>query len=193
MAAENLFPPIPSEAVMPLAGYLTTTGRFNLYWTIGAGVLGSLIGAVALYYIGVWLGDRRLRKFLGRFGKFFMTGEKELDAAEGWFNRHGEKSVFLARMVPIVRSIISIPAGFVRMRIRRFMFWTSLGTFIWTAAETVAGVLLGKNWKRIGAWMEKLDLLVVAIILGLLSWYAFRRFKPRQNWLGGKFVRRGQK
>ncbi len=179
MFAENLFPPIPSEAVMPLAGYLTTTGRFNLYLTIAAGVLGSLLGAVALYYIGVWLGDRRLREFLKRYGKFFMTGEKELDSAENWFDRHGEKSVFLARMVPIVRSVISVPAGFVRMRIRKFMFWTSLGTFIWTAAEVIAGVFLGKNWERIGAWMKKADILAVAVLLGLVSYYVFKKLKKR--------------
>jgi len=190
MAAENLFPPIPSEAIMPLAGYLVTAGRFNFYLTVAAGVLGSLIGAVVLYYVGVWLGDRRLREFLDRYGRFFMTGGKELDSAEGWFERHGEKSVFLARMVPIVRSIISIPAGFLRMRIRRFVFLTSLGTFIWTTAETVAGVVLGKNWEKIGAWTEKLDLLVAAVILGLVSWYVFRQLKLRRSWLGGESDRR---
>jgi len=179
MAAENIFPPIPSEAIMPLAGYLTTTGRFNLYLTISAGVLGSLIGAVALYYIGVWLGNRRLREFLDHYGRFLMTTTKDLDTAEVWFNNHGERSVFFARMVPIVRSIISVPAGFVKMRIRNFMFWTSLGTFAWTSLETIAGVILGKSWHLFGSWLKKFDLLVAGVLMGAVFYYVYRKFRAR--------------
>lgn len=179
MAAENLFPPIPSEVIMPLAGYLSTTGRFNFYLVIAAGVLGSLIGAVVLYYVGIWLGDQRLRKFLGHYGRFLMTGTRDLDAAEKWFNHHGEKSVFLCRMVPIVRSVISVPAGLVRMRLRRFMFLTSLGAFLWTTLETVAGAVLGKSWYLIGPWMKRFEFVVVGVFALLGGYYVFKKFKKQ--------------
>jgi len=177
MVLENLFPPIPSEAIMPLAGYLSTTGRFNFYLLIAAGTLGSLLGAIALYYLGVWVGDRRLRKFLDHYGRFLMTTPRDLDAAETWFNHHGEKSVFLARMVPIVRSVISVPAGIVRMRIKKFMFLTSLGAFLWTTLETVAGAVLGKNWYLIGPVMKKFDVIVVGVLGGLVGYYVLRKVK----------------
>jgi len=177
MALENIFPPIPSEVIMPLAGYLTTTGRFNFYLTVAAGVLGSLIGAVVLYYVGIWLGDQRLRKFLDHYGRLLMTTTKDLDAAEKWFNHHGEKSVFLCRMVPIVRSVISVPAGLVKMRIRRFMFLTALGTFLWTTFEAIMGVALGKNWYLIGPVMKKFDFLVVGVFGALVVYYVFRKLK----------------
>ncbi len=179
MAAENIFPPIPSEAIMPLAGYLTTTGRFNLLLTILSGVLGSLIGAVVLYCIGVWAGNLAFRKFLDRYGRFLMTTSKDLDAAEKWFERHGEKSVLFARMVPIVRSIISIPAGFVKMPLKKFMIFTTIGTTAWTTLLAVVGVVLGENWERIGPWMKKFDVVVMGIILVLVGYYVFRKLKNR--------------
>ncbi len=179
--AENIFPPIPSEAIMPLAGYLSTTGRFNFYLAIMAGVFGSLLGAVVLYFLGLWVGDLRLRKFLEHYGRFLLTTPKDLDAAETWFNHHGEKSVFLCRMVPIVRSVISVPAGVVRMRIRRFMFLTSLGAFAWTTIEVVAGAVLGKNWYLIGPWMRRFDVVVVGVLGGLVGYYCFRKLKSMKQ------------
>jgi len=173
--AENIFPPIPSEAIMPLAGYLSTTGRFSFYLVIMVGVCGSLLGAVVLYFLGVWVGDLRLRRFLEHYGRFLMTSTKDLDAAETWFNRHGERSVFLCRMVPIVRSVISVPAGVVRMQIRRFMFLTSLGAFLWTTLEVVAGAMLGKNWYLIGPVMKKFDFLVLGVFVILGGYYVFRK------------------
>lgn len=175
MAAENIFPPIPSEAVMPMAGYLTTTGRFNLGLTILSGVLGSLIGAVVLYYIGVWAGNLAFKSFLDRYGRFFMTTSKDLEAAEKWFEKHGEKSVLLTRIIPIVRSIISIPAGFIKMPIKKFMIFTTVGTTIWTTFLTVVGVVLGENWDKIGPVMKKLDFLVVGIFVVLVSYYVYRK------------------
>ncbi len=181
MAAENIFPPIPSEAIMPLAGYLTTTGRFNLLLTILSGVLGSLIGAIVLYYIGVWAGNLAFRKFLDRYGRFLMTTSKDLDAAEKWFERHGEKSVLFARMVPIVRSIISIPAGFVEMPLKKFMIFTTIGTTAWTTLLAVVGVVLGENWEKIGPWMKRFDVVVMGIILVLVGYYVFRKLKNRNS------------
>ena len=179
MAVENLFPPIPSEAVMPMAGYLTTTGRFNLWLTILTGVLGSLIGAVVLYYIGIWVGNLAFRKFLNRYGRFFMTTSKDLEAAEKWFEKHGEKSVLFCRMIPIVRSIISIPAGFTKMPLKKFMIFTTIGTTAWTTFLTVVGVVLGENWERIGPVMKKFDVVVIGVIVVAGGCYVFRKLRDR--------------
>ena len=175
MAVENIFPPIPSEAVMPLAGYLTTTGRFNLWLTILAGVLGSLIGAIVLYYLGVWAGNLAFRKFLDRYGRFFMTTSKDLEGAEKWFEKHGEKSVLFCRMIPIVRSIISIPAGFIRMPLKKFMIFTTIGTTAWTTFLTVVGVVLGENWEKIGPMMKKFEFVVIGTAAVLVGYYLFKK------------------
>ena len=180
MAAENIFPPIPSEAVMPMAGFLTTTGRFNLWLTIFAGVLGSLIGAVVLYYIGVWVGNSAFRIFLDRYGRFFMTTSKELDAAEKWFEKHGEKSVLFCRMIPIVRSIISVPAGFTKMPLKKFIIFTTVGTTAWTTFLAVVGVVLGENWERIGSVMKRFEFLVIGIVGVLVGYYVIRQLRNRQ-------------
>ncbi len=177
MALENIFPPIPSEAVMPMAGYLVTTGRFNFWPTILAGVLGSLIGAVVLYYIGVWAGNLAFKNFLDRYGRFFMTTSKDLDAAERWFGKHGEKSVLLCRMIPIVRSIISIPAGFTKMPMKKFMIFTTIGTAAWTTFLTIAGVILGENWERIEPMMEKFEFVVIGAGAVLVGYYVFKKLK----------------
>ncbi len=181
MAAENLFPPIPSEAVMPLAGYLSTTGRFNLWLAIFAGVLGSLIGAVVLYYIGIWAGNLAFKNFLDRYGHFFMTTSKDLEAAEGWFEKHGEKSVLFCRMIPIVRSIISIPAGFIRMPLKKFIIFTTIGTTAWTFLLTVVGVVLGENWERIAPVMKKFEFVVVGMFVVGGGCYVFRKAKKRKS------------
>jgi membrane protein DedA with SNARE-associated domain len=181
MALENLFPPIPSEAVMPLAGYLVTTGRFGLFSTIFSGVLGTVLGAVVLYFIGVLVGNLGVRKFLDRYGRFLMTTSKDLDSAEKWFTKRGEKSVFLCRMVPIVRSIISIPAGFVRMPLKKFVFLTVLGTTVWTSLLTFAGVVLGENWERVGSILKKFDVLVVVVAVVLVGYYFFRKYKNSKS------------
>ncbi len=175
MALENIFPPIPSEAVMPMAGYLVTTGRFNIFLTIFFGILGTLAGAVVLYYIGVGAGNLKFRKFLDRYGRFFMTSSKDLEAAERWFEKHGEKSVLLCRMVPIVRSIISVPAGFTKMPLGKFVFFTTIGTTVWTTLLTVTVVVLGENWERVGPIMSKFDFLVVGVLVVVVIYYVFRR------------------
>jgi len=186
--AENIFPPIPSEAIMPLAGYLSTTGRFNFYLVIMAGVCGSLSGAVVLYFLGLWIGDLRLRRFLEHYGRFLLTTPKDLDKAETWFNHHGERSVFLCRMVPIVRSVISVPAGVVRMRIKKFMFLTSLGAFLWTTLEVVAGAVLGKNWYLVGPWIKRLDWVVVGVLVGFAAYYVFRKLQSKKQIENSKYT-----
>lgn len=179
MALENIFPPIPSEAVMPLAGFLTTTGRFNLYLAIVAGVLGSLLGGLVLYYLGFWIGGKNIRSFLERYGKYLMVSTGDLNAAEQWFNRYGERAVLFARVVPVVRSIVSIPAGFIKMPLASFILYSTIGITAWTIFLTMLGVFLGKNWERLGPWLKNIDFLVTGALLAAVSLYFYKRRKNR--------------
>jgi membrane protein DedA with SNARE-associated domain len=164
MFAENLFPPIPSELVMPFAGFLVAQGRFNLILTILAGTLGSLLGAVALYYIGLLAGESLVRPFFRRFGKFFLLSEQDLDKALGAFTRHGDLIVLGGRVVPIIRSLISLPAGMNRMPLGRFLIFTAIGSLVWTSILTIGGMLLGAAWEQIIGFVEVYQNVVVALV-----------------------------
>ncbi len=181
MALENIFPPIPSEAVMPLAGFLVTTGRFTLLPTIICGVIGSIIGAIILYYFGVIFSGDKIRTFLDNYGKYFMTSTEDLDAAEKWFTNYGYWAVLIARVIPIVRSIISIPAGFTKMPMGKFLALTTLGTAAWTAFLTVLGVILGENWNKVGPTLQKFDYLVLVIIVLGISYYIISKLRAKRK------------
>lgn len=175
MALENIFPPIPSEAVMPLVGFLSTTGRFNFSLAVIVGVLGSLLGALVLYYLGFFVGSRNIRSFLEKYGKYLMVSTNDLDAAEQWFNRHGEHAVLIARVVPLVRSIVSIPAGFIKMPLAQFILYSTIGITVWTLLLTVVGVVLGENWEKVGPVLKNLDYGIVGVLLVIMVCYLLMR------------------
>ena len=171
MFLENLFPPIPSEVVMPLAGFVASQGEMSLVLAIVAGFVGSLAGAVFWYFIGEWLGVERLKRWAARYGRWLALAPDEIDKADRWFDRHGGKAVFLGRLVPGVRTLISVPAGIADMSFRRFLAYTALGTGVWTMLLAAAGVWLGANYERVAGWLEPVSLAVVAAIL---IWYLWR-------------------
>ena len=141
MLAENVFPPIPSELVMPLAGYLSAEGQLWLPAAIFAGTIGSVLGALFWYYIGIWIGEERLQRFAARHGAWLTLSPKDVDSAGTWFRDYGWRAVFFGRMIPGVRTLISVPAGMARMPLRPFLIFTTLGSLIWTgllAAEHLA-------------------------------------------------------
>jgi membrane protein DedA with SNARE-associated domain len=146
MALESSFFPFPSEVVLPPAGYLAAQGRMNAWIALGAGILGSILGAVFNYYVAVRLG----RPFLHRYGKYFFVKESSLDRAEEYFRTHGEISTFVGRLIPVIRQYISLPAGLARMRLDRFAFYTALGAGIWCAILTWIGWYLGTQAERLG-------------------------------------------
>lgn len=148
LVIENLFPPIPSELVLPLAGFLVGREQFNFWGAVGASTLGALVGAWILYGAGRWGG----RPLILRYGRILRVNEKDLDRAEGWFERYGDWVVLLARMVPLARSIVSIPAGTMRMPILRFTVLTTLGTGAWNILLIWLGYLLGENWEAVSRW-----------------------------------------
>jgi membrane protein DedA with SNARE-associated domain len=145
LVAENLFPPIPSEAILPLAGFLVGQGRFSFAGALVASTLGSIIGALVLYAMGRYGG----RPLVLRYGPWLRVGDRDLDRAEGWFAKHGDVIVLWARMVPLARSIVSIPAGMAGMPLLRFTVLTTLGSAAWNALLIGSGWALGANWERV--------------------------------------------
>ena len=179
---ENLFPPIPSEVVLPLAGFLSTTGVFNPFGAVAASTLGAVTGAVALYLIGAWLGEPRLRRLVVRFGRYLTVSEADFDRALTWFNRYGTATVFFAREVPLVRSLISIPAGIARMSMVRFIVFTTLGTVLWNSVLVGLGYLLGVNWPVISEVLSRYEQVVVALLaIGVVAFLAVRVYRRRSD------------
>jgi len=163
LVAENLFPPIPSEVVLPLAGFLVGRGDLSLWGAIFAATFGSVAGALVLYGLGRW-GGRRL---VLRYGQWLRVDEKGLKDAEGWFRRYGDWVVLFARVVPVARSIVSIPAGTMKMPMLRFVLLTTLGSAVWNSILIGAGVVLGANWQAVEGWMGSYS--DVVLIVGTVA------------------------
>jgi membrane protein DedA with SNARE-associated domain len=179
MAMESSVLPVPSEAVMPPVGYLAAKGEMNLVIVIACGVLGSVLGALANYGLSLWLG----RAVIRRLGRYVLISEKSLDRAERFFDRHGEISTLLGRMLPVVRHLISIPAGIARMPLRRFVLFTGLGAFLWCTILATIGYVLGQHedvWNKVEVQhylREVLLYLIPALIVTVIvyAWWQRRR------------------
>ncbi len=180
MALENIFPPIPSELVMPLAGFMASSGTFNVIGVVIAGMLGSMVGALALYYIGVWADESVIRRFLRRWGRLLFISEDDLDLALHYFERHGQAVIFFGRLIPIIRSLISIPAGMSRMPMPRFLLFSALGTTLWSAALTYAGWVLGENYDQVSTFVSRYQNVVIVVLAIAIVLFVYRRaIKPR--------------
>lgn len=167
LVAENLFPPIPSEVVLPLAGFLVGRGDLGFWQALLAATSGSVAGALILYALGRY-GGRRL---VLRYGRFLRVDEDSLDRADGWFRRYGDWVVLFARVVPFARSVVSIPAGTMKMPAIRFTVMTALGSFAWNTLLIGAGVILGANWQQVEAWIgsySNVVLVVTAVAIAIL-------------------------
>jgi membrane protein DedA with SNARE-associated domain len=167
MLIENLFPPIPSELVMPFAGFLVAEGRFSFVGVVAAGTVGAVLGALALYWLGAWAGEPLVRQFLRRYGRFVGVSEQELDQSLAAFGKRGEIMVFAGRLIPLIRSLISIPAGMNHMPMGRFLLFTTLGSAIWNIALTYAGYVLGQNWESVLDFISQYQRATL-VVLGLL-------------------------
>jgi membrane protein DedA with SNARE-associated domain len=183
MVIENVFPPIPSELVVPFAGFLISRGEMNFVAVVLASSIGTLIGTTFLYYLGMWLGEERLRLVLRRYGRYFFFPESNYDQALSAFNKHDKAIVFWSRLVPGLRSVISLPAGVAKMPLARFLFYTTLGTVVWNTLLAGGGVLLGNNWSQMMAFVDRFKYVVLPL-LGLLVivWIVRQRLaKPVQD------------
>lgn len=179
VALENLFPPIPSEVVLPLAGFVAARGEASVGATVLAATVGSMAGAYALYGLSAAIGPTRLELLVERHGRWFGLGAADLDRAVAWFDRRARSVVLISRCVPLMRSLISIPAGFRRMPLVPFSVYTFVGSLVWNAALVGAGYLLGENWERAGQPVDVLQNAVAVVVVVALVWFAWRRVLPR--------------
>ncbi|WP_405402208.1 DedA family protein [Paracoccus sp. Ld10] len=177
MLAENVFPPIPSELIMPLAGFNAARGGTPLWLAILAGGVGSTLGAWFWYAIGKAYGPTRMRRIVVRYGRWLTLTPNELTRAEGWFARHGGAAVFLGRFLPTIRTLISVPAGLAQMPVGRFLLFTALGSSIWTGGLAMAGYVLENGFETVG---HLIDPLSTAIVVGIVAMYVWRviRWRP---------------
>lgn len=171
MFAETVFPPLPSELIMPLAGLRASRGALSLPGVIAAGAGGAMAGNLAWFLAARAIGVGRLHGLVDRHGRWLTLGWEEVERAQGWFRRHGGTFVCLGRMVPTVRSVVSIPAGLLRMPLARFLLWSSLGTTAWTTALSYAGFLLGQRYTAVDRYLAPIS---TAVIVILALWYAWR-------------------
>jgi len=180
VALENLFPPIPSEVILPLAGFLTGQGRFSFVLVLIASTLGSLIGALILYAIGVALGRGGIRRLFERYGHLALLTPEDLTRAEDWFDRWGPIAVFTGRLVPVVRSLVSIPAGYRRMPLVQFVPLTIFGSLLWNGALVSLGWAFGENWHAIEEYVGLLQYVVIAVVALLLLRFVWSRLRNRR-------------
>lgn len=177
IALENVFPPLPSEVFLPLAGFTAARGEMSLLAAIGWTTLGSLVGALVLYGIGAALGRERLRAIVDRMPLVHL---RDVDRAEVWFARHGAKAVFFGRMVPLVRSLISVPAGVERMRLPLFAALTTAGSLIWNTAFVLAGYALGESWPIVEAYAGIASKVVLVALVVAVVWFVVTRLARRR-------------
>lgn len=171
---ENLFPPIPSELVIPLAGFVAAKGDLRIAIVIAAGSAGSLLGAVVWYEVGRRVGERRLHRWVERHGRWLTLGVRDVERAQAWFSRHGNVAVFVGRLVPGVRTFVSVPAGFASMPRGRFLLYSAAGTVIWTTALAYAGVILRSNFSLVGDYINVASNVLFAALGLLLVWRYFK-------------------
>lgn len=181
MVLENVIPPIPSEVIMPLAGFYVGQGKLNFVLVVLAGLLGTVVGALPWYGVGRLVNEERLRHWLERRGRWVGVSPRELDDSRAWFQRHGAAVVFWGRLIPAIRTLISVPAGIEMMPFGPFLFWTTAGSLIWNLALTAAGWMLGRNWTLVLGWVKPfervINLLIVVAVLAVLVWLGLRIWK----------------
>ncbi|MFA6593641.1 MAG: DedA family protein [Candidatus Buchananbacteria bacterium] len=177
MALESMVVPLPSELILPFAGFLVAQGQFDFGLAVLAAAAGSLIGSLISYAMGYYGGD----KFVRTFGKYCLLDESDLNVAERWFARRGELTIFISRFVPVVRHLISIPAGIGKMNLIKFSFYTLAGAAIWNTILLYLGYVLGDNWAEIRKYSEKLSLLVALLLILILVFTLWRHSKHKHK------------
>lgn len=178
---ENLFPPLPSEVILPLAGFTASRGDFTLPEAILWTTLGAVLGAWVLYGLGAWLGRNRMRAIVRMVP---LVDVEDVDRVEAWFNRHGYKAVFFGRMIPIFRSLISIPAGIERMNVWRFLALTTAGSLIWNTIFVLSGFFLGENWAAVEQYAGIFQTIVIIAVVLAVAYFIVS--KVRKNRAGSQ-------
>lgn len=179
MAAENIFPPIPSEMIMPFAGFVVARGDLGLAGVLIAGTLGSVAGALPWYYAGKVYGRDRLKKLAARHARWLTVTPEDIEDSLRTFEKHGGKAVLFGRLVPAIRTLISVPAGIAKMPLPKFLLYSTVGSLVWTAVLTSAGFLLEGNYTRVAKYVDPVSKTILGI---LLAWYLYRvaSYRPKQ-------------
>ncbi len=187
IAIENIFPPIPSEVILVFGGFMTTYTSLNIPIMILSATLGSLLGAIVLYYVGKIFNKERLKRIIsGKIGKVLRLKENDIEKADKWFDTKGNKTVFFCRFIPIVRSLISIPAGMSEMPMRKFLTYTIAGSLIWNTILIVIGSIVGDKWETIVGYLDEfsniiLIILIIIFIVALYYWFIIRKRKKNKK------------
>ncbi|NBT26184.1 MAG: DedA family protein [Actinobacteria bacterium] len=179
--AENLFPPIPSEIVLPFAGFVARRGDGSVVVMVLAATVGSVVGALILYAIAAAIGPERIHSFVVRFGKWFGVKESDMVRAEEWFDRRSNAAVLIGRCVPLIRSLVSIPAGFRRMNFARFALLTAIGSAVWNIALIGAGAALGDQWDRVGDYVGIFQWVVIAALVVAVARFSLLKLRARRS------------
>jgi len=174
IAMENLFPPLPSEVILPMAGLAASRGSFSVVEALAWTTAGSVVGALLLYGLGAWLGIARLRAIASRVP---LLHPEDIDRTVAWFGRHGGKAVFFGRMIPIFRSLISIPAGITRMPVLRFTLLTATGSLVWNSIFVLSGFFLGESWHIVERYADVLQYVVIAAAVLGVAWFLYVRIR----------------
>ncbi len=177
MALENACIPIPSELILGFAGYLIFAGQMEFFEATVAGMIGGMLGSIITYYIGSHGG----RPFINKYGKYFFMKKSHIDTAQNWFDKYGIKAVFFSRMLPVVRTFISLPAGFARVNMKKFIIYTFAGSLPWTMLILYIGMILGENWRTMLSVGHEFSLLVSVILVIICAYYYIRWKRKKSN------------
>ena len=185
MFLENVFPPIPSELIMPLGGFTASQGKLTLPLVILAGTIGSVLGQLPLYYLGHFLGKQRLMRLADKYGKWLAVSGEDIQKSSTWFGRHGSKAVLIGRLVPGIRSFISIPAGICGMNLPKFLLYSAIGMGVWAGVLGYLGHLLGKNYEKVERFMGPVTYVVLGVIVIGAIVFVVRRKRAKKARTGG--------
>lgn len=185
IAVENVFPPIPSEVILTFGGFMTTYTNLTVIGVIVVATIGSIIGAIILYGVGYLVNVDRLEQWIGKYGKYLRLKKEDVRRADAWFDRYGYWTVLFCRMIPLIRSLISIPAGMSKMKFGLFLLFTTIGTAIWNTILVSVGAAVGGNWESIVEFMDVYSYIAYALIavigLAAVIWFLRSRRKPEQE------------
>lgn len=177
MAFESALLPIPSEVTMPFSGFLASQGKLSFWLIVLVGTVANLTGSLIAYYIGYLLEETILIRIIKKYGKFVLITLDDYHKANKWFLKYGEKIIFISRLLPAVRTIISLPAGVFKMNIRKFIVYTTVGCFIWSVFLTYIGIVLGENWNSLEPYYRKSEIIIAALIIFAALFYINRKLK----------------
>jgi membrane protein DedA with SNARE-associated domain len=181
MALENIFPPIPSELIMPLAGFTVSQGKLEFFYVVIAGTIGSVLGATPWYFLGRYWGLRRTKKIADKYGKWLTVSGEDVEKAKTWFDRRGYAATALGRLVPGIRTYISIPAGISKMPLIPFFIYSTAGSIVWVALITYAGYILGENYERVGAYLKPFSAFILIAVLAISIYWIIKRKRIFDN------------